>query len=133
MAPLLQSATAAVFGCQSPGAHMCSVITVAGAFGNPITGDVDGSGAGVTITNGDCESIVVSGKVEPQSPGFYGDFHTTYGTELLYWADSIGHANVRNINFHYLATDQWYYQSGCSKRTLGFDPAYTVVQCNFPC
>ncbi|KAL3482167.1 hypothetical protein BJX99DRAFT_252881 [Aspergillus californicus] len=128
----LQPVLAAISGCSNPGDHMCSVITAGGAFGDPLSGASD-SGAYVDISNGACESIVSSGSLQTESPGFYADLHTTYGTELRYWADDIGLGNIHGINFEYLATGKWYYQSGCQQRQVGSDPAYEVVQCNFPC
>ncbi|KAF3403174.1 hypothetical protein DPV78_003961 [Talaromyces pinophilus] len=129
---LLQPVLGTITGCDNPGDHMCTVITAGGAFGNPVTGAISGSRY-VDVGDGSCNSILSSGKLEPQSPGFYADLKTVYGTEIQYWADSIGDGDIRGINFHYLANDQWYYQNGCEQRQTGFDPSYTVVQCNFPC
>jgi hypothetical protein len=60
-------------GCINPGDNMCTVITAGGVFGNPVTGAISGDRY-VDVANGACESIVSSGELEPQSPGFYANF-----------------------------------------------------------
>lgn len=85
---LLQPVLGTITGCDNPGDHMCSVITAGGAFGNPVTGAISGSRY-VDVGDGSCNSILSSGKLEPQSPGFYADLKTVYGTEIQYWADSV--------------------------------------------
>ncbi|KAL5339550.1 hypothetical protein BJX70DRAFT_363991 [Aspergillus crustosus] len=129
---LLQPVLGGITGCSNPGDHTCAVLTSASAYGDPWSGPSD-TGSGVAIVNGACESILGSGSLQTESPGFYGDFHTTYGTELQYWADDIGISNIHGINFHYLADNKWYYQSGCQQRQAGSDPAYEIIQCNFAC
>jgi hypothetical protein len=60
-------------GCINPGDNMCTVIIAGGVFGNPVTGAISGDRY-VDVANGACESIVSSGELEPQSPGFYANF-----------------------------------------------------------
>ena len=73
---------------------------------------------GIEIVNGNCDSIHESGALEPQSPGFYGDFWTTYGTELKAWADWISSGGIDGINFEY--EGNWYYEKDCTTSKWGF-------------
>ena len=59
---------------------MCAGIVSGTAFTFPVGGGSSSSASG-TIVDSNCDNgIVVSGELEPQSPGFKGEYQLTYGT-----------------------------------------------------
>lgn len=118
--------------CVPPGEYMCALLIRAGVFGFPWPGQ-DSAYRIVDIVNGDCGSILSSyGDLPGTGHGFEGTYSTTYDTQLVLWADSVVLDDFQNVNFLYNNQD-WYYQSGCQQSDHGFDPVYTLMQCNFSC
>lgn len=78
-------------GCENPGDHMCAVIFVSSVFGFPSGPDGPGPSGNSwgDVVNGNCDTIVTSGGLEPQSPGFSGDFQTAYGITVHAEADFV--------------------------------------------
>ena len=107
--------------CKNPGEYTCAIMLSADLLAFP---DLSSNGAvlsennGIEIVDGGCNSIYYNGTLEPQSPGFYGDFWTTYSTELKFWADYISSADIDGINFLY--GGNWYYEKECSTTKWGF-------------
>jgi hypothetical protein len=73
-------ARAADPGCNNPGEHMCAIIFVSTIFAFPSGPDGPGPDGDsfADVVNGNCDTIVTSGGLEPQSPGFSGDFQTAF-------------------------------------------------------
>ncbi|PNP38876.1 hypothetical protein TGAMA5MH_09100 [Trichoderma gamsii] len=65
-------ARAADPGCNSPGEHTCAILFVSTNF--DFSSSPDGPGPDgdsfAGVVNGNCDTIVTSGGMEPQSPGF---------------------------------------------------------------
>lgn len=96
-----------------------------------IQGSTVGS-AGVTIVNGNCQSILTGGSLKTHSPGFSADFTTAYGTHLYYGASWIGLGAISGISFQY--NGHGYTQKNCfTNKDNKFGFSAEAVQCNFPC
>ncbi|KAM0464928.1 hypothetical protein ACHAPV_001919 [Trichoderma viride] len=74
-------ALASDLGCNNPGEHMCAIVFVSTIFAFPSGPDGPGpdDDSFADVVNGNCDTIVTSGGLEPQSPGFSGDFQTAFG------------------------------------------------------
>lgn len=84
-------------GCQNPGPGRCAGIVYASAYEAGI-GGVSGSTATADVVDGNCNSVVTSGKLEPQgtAKGYKGEFQLKFGTLSRIYADwvSIGCASL---------------------------------------
>jgi hypothetical protein len=75
-------------GCTPAGSYQCSLMVYADMMYFP-----SGSASGLSgnrysdVTDGNCNSILVSGDLEPQSHGFKGSLQTSYGTTVQVSAD----------------------------------------------
>lgn len=110
--------------CTPPGEYMCAFIISSDILAFPTlssNGAIFSSNSGNDIVDGGCNSILSSGEMDPlgSGNGFYGDFYTTYGTELKAWADIIGDEEVDGLNFLYNNQD-WYYEENCQSTKWGF-------------
>lgn len=77
-------------GCQNPGPGRCAGIVYASTYMAGI-GGVSDSTASADVVDGDCNSVVTSGKLEPQgtAKGFKGEFQLTFGTLSRIYADYV--------------------------------------------
>ncbi|USW58990.1 hypothetical protein Slin15195_G123090 [Septoria linicola] len=131
LSPLLPTAFADTLpGCQNPGAHTCTAIVYAGTFAFPVGGGTSSSSS-AAIGDGGCNKIDTSGSLDPQSPGFKGEFQTVYGTTVEVTASFVGTGDIEGVQVKY--GDQTINQDQCRSGDYGFDPATSYVQCNFAC
>ncbi|CAK7266971.1 hypothetical protein SEPCBS57363_002364 [Sporothrix epigloea] len=119
--------------CSNPGEYMCGLIIAVAMLQFPFPGQVATLNRWVEIVNGNCDSILASdGTLTGDGNGFDSVYQTTYNTQLQLWADYVAMDDFRNVNFLYNNQD-WHYQYECTQGDNGLDPAYSTLQCNFPC
>lgn len=92
-------------GCQNPGPGRCAGIVYAGTYMAGI-GGVSSTTATADVVDGNCNSVVTSGALEPQgtAKGFKGEFQLTFGTLSRIYADYVSSTCALSSDLAYWLT-----------------------------